>query len=105
MEDQANEGEAVLFCHHVKCLVEQGVDIAEVTSYNLLRLNLRPEIRQLEIKSVDGYQIREKEAVVRSNGRGEVGFLGKTNVVVTRASRHLAVICDSETVKTEKFVG
>ena len=55
MEDQANEGEVVLFCHHVKCLVEQGVDIAEVTSYNLLRLNLiRPDFQQLEIKSVDG---------------------------------------------------
>ena len=54
MEAQANEGEVVLFCHHVKCLVEQGVDIAEVTPYNLLRLNLRPDFQQLEIKSVDG---------------------------------------------------
>jgi len=115
---KANEGEAALVCHHVKCLVEQGVDvedIAVVTPYNLqvelLRLNLRPAFPQLEIKSVDGYQGREKEAVVlslvRSNGRGEVGFLGETrrlNVAVTRARRHLAVICDSETVKSDKFL-
>jgi len=116
---KANEGEAALVCHHVKCLVEQGVDvedIAVVTPYNLqveiLRLNLRPDFPQLEIKSVDGYQGREKEAVVlslvRSNSKGEVGFLGETrrlNVAVTRARRHLAVICDSETVKNDKFLG
>jgi len=116
---KANEGEAALVCHHVKCLVEEGVkveDIAVVTPYNLqaevLRLNLRPEYPDLEIKSVDGYQGREKEAVVlslvRSNTRGEVGFLGETrrlNVAVTRARRHIAVICDSETVKNDKFLG
>jgi len=116
---KANEGEAALVCHHVRCLVEQGLqveDIAVVTPYNLqveiLRLNLRPHYPQLEIKSVDGYQGREKEAVVlslvRSNSKGEVGFLGETrrlNVAVTRARRHLAVICDSETVRNDKFLG
>eukprot|EP00092_Neocalanus_flemingeri_P015084 GFUD01016295.1.p1 GENE.GFUD01016295.1~~GFUD01016295.1.p1 ORF type:complete len:986 (-),score=401.27 GFUD01016295.1:749-3706(-) len=116
---KANEGEAALVCFHVKRLVEQGVnveDIAVITPYNLqvelLRLNLRPSFPQLEIKSVDGYQGREKEAVVlslvRSNSKGEVGFLGekrRLNVAVTRARRHLAVICDSETVKRDKFLG
>jgi len=115
---KANEGEAALVCHHVKSLVEEGVnveDIAVVTPYNLqaeiLRLNLRPDYPDLEIKSVDGYQGREKEAVVlslvRSNTKGEVGFLGETrrlNVAVTRARRHLAVICDSDTLKTDKFL-
>jgi len=115
---KANEGEAALVCHHVKCLVEQGVDvedIAVVTPYNLqvelLRLNLRPSFPQLEIKSVDGYQGREKEAVVlslvRSNTKGEVGFLAeirRLNVAVTRARRHLAVVCDSETVKRDKLL-
>ena len=38
---------------------------------------------------------------------GEVGFLAdkrRINVAVTRARRHLAVICDTETVKTDPFL-
>ena len=43
-------------------------------------------------------------SLARFNGKGEVGFMGETrslNVSVTKARRHLAVICDSETVKSE----
>ena len=44
----------------------------------LLRANLRPEFPDLDIKSVDGFQGREKEVVVlslvRSNSSKEVGF-------------------------------
>lgn len=54
---------------------------------------------------MDGFQGREKEVVilslVRSNPQGQVGFLAEArrlNVAVTRAKRHLAVICNSETV-------
>jgi len=115
---RANEGEAGLVCHHVERLIRQGVQpsqIAVVTPYNLqvelLRLNLRPTYPDLEIKSVDGYQGREKEAVilslVRSNPSKTVGFLGerrRLNVAVTRARRHLAVVGDSETVKSDPFL-
>ena len=59
----------------------------------------------LEIGTVDGLQGREKEAVVvslvRSNDRGEVGFLAelrRLNVALTRARRHLTVIGDSATL-------
>ena len=52
----------------------------------------------LEIDSVDGFQGREKEAVVislvRSNPKGEIGFLGdvrRMNVAMTRARRKLLV--------------
>ena len=55
---------------------------------------------------MDGFQGREKEAVivslVRSNDEGEVGFLGekrRLNVAMTRPKRSLTVIGDSETVK------
>lgn len=52
-----------------------------------------------------GVQGREKEAIVismvRSNDRGEVGFLSdkrRMNVAVTRARRHCCIVCDTETV-------
>ena len=54
---------------------------------------------------------REKEAIiismVRSNDKGEVGFLSakrRMNVAFTRARRHCAVICDSETVSKDPFL-
>ena len=64
----------------------------------------------LEIDSVDGFQGREKEAVVlslvRSNQEGEVGFLGdvrRMNVALTRARRKLLVIGDSATLSSHPF--
>lgn len=54
---------------------------------------------------------REKEAIiismVRSNDKGEVGFLSdkrRMNVAFTRARRHCAVICESETVSKDPFL-
>ncbi len=58
-------------------------------------------------------QGREKEAIiismVRSNDKREVGFLSdrrRMNVAVTRARRHCALVCDSETVAAsgDKFL-
>ncbi len=64
----------------------------------------------IEIDSVDGFQGREKEAVivslVRSNREGEVGFLADTrrmNVALTRARRKLIVIGDSATITSHGF--
>jgi superfamily I DNA and/or RNA helicase len=63
------------------------------------------QVADLEIGTVDALQGREKEAVVlslvRSNDRGEVGFLAdlrRLNVAVTRARRHLCVVGDSATL-------
>ncbi|OWF38482.1 DNA-binding protein SMUBP-2-like [Mizuhopecten yessoensis] len=115
---KGNEGEADIVSSHVERLITIGVkqqDIAVIAPYNLqvelLRLRIWPKFPDVEIKSVDGFQGREKEAViitlVRSNRRGEVGFLSerrRINVAVTRARRHLAVICDSETVSHDEFL-
>ena len=64
----------------------------------------------LEIDTVDGFQGREKEAVVislvRSNATGEIGFLSDTrrmNVALTRARRKLIVIGDSATLANNEF--
>jgi superfamily I DNA and/or RNA helicase len=74
----------------------------------LLRESLR--IPGLEIDSVDGFQGREKEAVVvslvRSNSESEIGFLGdvrRMNVALTRARRALLVIGDSATLAAHEF--
>ena len=74
---------------------------------------LRPEglASQLEISTVDGFQGREKEAIiismVRCNSRGEVGFLAdsrRMNVAVTRARRHVALVTDAETASADPFL-
>ncbi|XP_049637146.1 DNA-binding protein SMUBP-2 [Suncus etruscus] len=119
-EDQSrgNPGEVRLVNLHIQALVDAGVkprDIAVITPYqrqvDLLQQSLAARHPELEIKSVDGFQGREKEAavlsLVRSNRAGEVGFLAedrRLNVAVTRARRHVALICDSHTVGQHSFL-
>ncbi|XP_072193027.1 DNA-binding protein SMUBP-2 [Excalfactoria chinensis] len=118
-QSKGNPGEVQLAGLHIQALVDAGVkaqDIAVIAPYNLqvdmLREHLCHKYPELEIKSVDGFQGREKEAVilsfVRSNRKGEVGFLAedrRINVAVTRARRHVAIICDSRTVGSQAFLG
>ena len=66
----------------------------------------------IEVHTVDGFQGREKEAIVlsmvRSNEDGEVGFLSdqrRLNVAVTRTRRHCAVLGDSATLASNAFLG
>jgi len=70
----------------------------------------RLKIDGLEIDSVDGFQGREKDAIVisfvRSNVEGDIGFLAdtrRTNVALTRARRKLIVIGDSATLGNHPF--
>ena len=89
-DSKSNPSEALLVRHHVRNLIDAGVraeDVAVVTPYNaqlsylVHELGMREKFPGLEVGSVDGFQGREKEAVVvslvRSNGDGEVGFLGE----------------------------
>jgi ATP-dependent RNA/DNA helicase IGHMBP2 len=116
-----NDGEAQLVAQHVRSLLEIGLqqdEIAIISPYNgqvdLLRTMLLPDAPKLEIRSVDGFQGGEREAVVlslvRSSDRAGcagIGFLRddrRLNVAVTRAKRHCAVVCDSETVTQSKFI-
>uniref|UniRef100_A0A7C9ADE8 DNA helicase n=2 Tax=Opuntia streptacantha TaxID=393608 RepID=A0A7C9ADE8_OPUST len=115
-----NEGEADVAIAHAKRLVESGVrasDIGIITPYNaqvvllkMLRSNV-DKLKEMEISTVDGFQGREKEAIiismVRSNPRKEVGFLRdrrRMNVAVTRARRQCCLICDTETVTSDQFL-
>ena len=114
-DSRLNQMEAELVVKKVDALKDAGLgsqQIAVITPYSaqvrLLRESLNdPEI---EIDSVDGFQGKEKEAVivsmVRSNRDGEIGFLADTrrmNVALTRARRKLIVIGDSATISTHPF--
>jgi len=117
-ESKSNEGEAEIVTVHLEELIKAGLkplDIGIITPYNaqvdLLRKKLKDKYKDLEIGSVDGFQGREKEAIiismVRSNTRGDVGFLKddrRTNVAITRAKRHIAIIADSETISAHPFL-
>lgn len=87
-DSKCNDMEAALVASHVDSLVSAGVrpeDIAVIAPYNaqvaLLAQLLREKYPGIELGSVDGFQGREKEAVivslVRSNSKHEVGFLGE----------------------------
>jgi len=106
-----NPGEARLVRGIAEHLLELGLqpeEIAIISPYDdqvsLMKALLRVE--GLEIKTVDGFQGREKEAVivsfVRSNERGEIGFLSdlrRLNVSITRAKRKLVCIGDATTLE------
>ncbi|RLN40592.1 DNA-binding protein SMUBP-2 isoform X1 [Panicum miliaceum] len=119
-ESTMNEGEAAVSIAHAKLLVESGVhasDVgiitpyaAQVTCLKMMR-NKDAKLKDLEISTVDGFQGREKEAIiismVRSNSKKEVGFLSdhrRMNVAVTRARRQCCLVCDVETVSSDKFL-
>lgn len=87
-ESKSNELEAAIVKKHVQSLVDAGVkpgDIAVVTPYNgqlaVLSQLLKERFIGIELGSIDGFQGREKEAVVvslvRSNAEHEVGFLAE----------------------------
>jgi ATP-dependent RNA/DNA helicase IGHMBP2 len=109
----SNPGQAERTAREVLRLLSRGVaphQIAVITPYLAQARRLRDALREatargLEIGTVDGFQGREKEAVVvdlvRSNDDGEIGFLGDTrrmNVAITRARRLLLVVGDSATL-------
>jgi superfamily I DNA and/or RNA helicase len=114
-ESRLNPQEAGLVRRKVQELLDCGLapaGLAVIAPYaaqvRLLRELLA--VPGLEVDSVDGFQGREKEAVVislvRSNMRGEIGFLAdvrRMNVAMTRARRRLLVVGDSATLAAHPF--
>ncbi|RLM74013.1 hypothetical protein C2845_PM15G03420 [Panicum miliaceum] len=75
------------------------------------RLEEYPLASGVEVSTIDSFQGREADAVVismvRSNSMGAVGFLGdsrRMNVAITRARSHVAVVCDSSTIRNNAFL-
>jgi ATP-dependent RNA/DNA helicase IGHMBP2 len=114
-----NREEASWVVRKLHTLREAGVvaaNIAVVAPYaaqvRLLRelIDADETLEGVEVDSVDGFQGREKDAIiislVRSNSSGEIGFLADTrrmNVALTRARRKLIVIGDSATLAHHAF--
>ncbi len=117
-DSRENEGEAALCAREVERLLALGVAAAEVAviapydaQVQRLRQLLAARLEEgLEVDTVDGFQGREKEAVVlslvRSNPEGEVGFLAdvrRMNVALTRARAKLVVVGDGATLASHPF--
>lgn len=114
-ESKLNPREAMWILKQVDQLLGAGIvpeEIAVIAPYSAQVRFLRDKCKNssVEIDTVDGFQGREKEAVlislVRSNAQGEVGFLGDTrrmNVAMTRAKRKLIVIGDGSTLGRNSF--
>jgi ATP-dependent RNA/DNA helicase IGHMBP2 len=108
-----NVGNAERVAAEARRLLSRGVaprDLAVIAAYSAQARRLRDLLRDeraagVEVGTVDGFQGREKEAVivdlVRSNDHGELGFLVNTrrmNVALTRARRFLLIVADSATL-------
>lgn len=114
-ESRLNEEEAKLAAKKVEALLALGVlptEVGVITPYAAQARRIRELIdaAEVEVDTVDGFQGREKEAIVislvRSNEDQEIGFLGdvrRMNVALTRARRKLLIIGDSATLCSDAF--
>lgn len=123
MKTSSEEDDGLSKCNKIEAEIVTGIaaglisaglsqnDIGIITPYagqvRMLRRMLG-QWRNLEISSVDGFQGREKAAIivstVRSNLGGAVGFLKdwrRANVALTRAKRGLIVVGNSDTLSNE----
>jgi len=113
-----NEGLAERTAREARRVLSRGLppsQAAVITPYAAQRSRLRAllgkEVRAgLEVDTIDGFQGREKEAIivdlVRSNDAAALGFLKDTrrmNVALTRARRVLLVLGDSATLGGDPF--
>lgn len=127
-DSKSNVNEVEIVVKHLHILFEHGLTADQITilspysaQISLLSSVLKSVTfksvhdssvipgEQIELGTVDSMQGREKDVVllslVRSNERGEVGFLAqkkRLNVAMTRAKRQLVIIGDSETIGQAK---
>lgn len=118
-----NYDEAKLLYRHfevLKKLIGSEVSVGFISPYKA-QVNLLKELKEkdeglnslgkmLTINTVDGFQGQERDVIyislVRSNDRGEIGFLADTrrmNVAMTRARKKLVLIGDSATLSNNAF--
>jgi len=105
--------EAVIVGRLLDTLISAGISpehIGVISPYDdQVTLIRRGAPEGVEVKTVDGFQGREKEVIilslVRSNEEGRIGFLRdlrRLNVAITRARRKLYIVGDSTTLSSEE---
>ena len=104
-----NEIEAEIAVRIADDYLNDGVneeDIGIISPY-ADQVKIIQENTPIEVKTVDGFQGREKEIIiistVRSNDNGNIGFLSdlrRLNVAITRAKRKLIIIGNIDTLIT-----
>ena len=102
-----NELEAEISLKVLRHYLDAGLnsdDIGIISPY-ADQVKLIQDMCDVEVKTVDGFQGREKEVIiistVRSNNDGNIGFLRdlrRLNVAITRAKRKLIIIGDADTL-------
>ena len=103
-----NQLESEIAVRIAKDYLDAGIseeDIGIISPY-ADQVKVIQEKTPVEVKTVDGFQGREKEIIiistVRSNDDGNIGFLKdlrRLNVAITRAKRKLIIVGNRETLK------
>lgn len=106
-----NEIEAEIAIRIANDYLNDGVDESDIgiISPYADQVKIIQDQTSIEVKTVDGFQGREKEIIiistVRSNDNGNIGFLKdlrRLNVAITRAKRKLIIIGNSNTLITNQ---
>ena len=104
-----NEIEAEIAIKIANDYLNDGVDESDIgiISPYADQVKIIQDRTPIEVKTVDGFQGREKEIIiistVRSNNNGNIGFLSdlrRLNVAITRAKRKLIIIGNKNTLIT-----
>ena len=103
-----NQLESEIAVRIAKDYLDAGIseeDIGIISPY-ADQVKVIQEKTPVEVKTIDGFQGREKEIIiistVRSNDNGNIGFLKdlrRLNVAITRAKRKLIIVGNKETLK------
>lgn len=113
-KSKINAKQAEFVSDFVYNLLEKKInpdDIGVISPY-LQQVNMmKRDIKNVEIKSIDGFQGREKELIIISTvrcnklqGKESVGFLSdwkRLNVAITRAKRGLIIVGDQNTLQND----
>ena len=103
-----NKLEAKIAADIAKDYIYAGVDESDIgiISPYADQVKIIQEKTPVEVKTIDGFQGREKEIIiistVRSNEWGNIGFLSdlrRLNVAITRAKRKLIIIGNKDTLR------
>ncbi len=122
-----NPDEFQMLCEHLYLMVDayqkQEMDLPSIgiiSPYREQVIYMKKQIAEDEkltalsfsINTIDAFQGQERDVIyislVRSNGKGEIGFLKdyrRMNVAMTRARKKLVVLGDSATIGMDKFYG